>query len=137
MGMPSLEALNLENAELRVLQIEDDAKTAPDAKSAYGRLKELRLRGNPLVCDCRARGLWRLARSSSKKEITVELPDCQTPFSVRNKKLEDMEGEPAANVVRCCLERLERQTNRSRFLKALFTFPSYAFFRDAEKEIEG
>lgn len=45
-GMEELESLNLEHTDLRTI-----ALTSP----REGRLKELRLLGNPLECDCHAR----------------------------------------------------------------------------------
>ena len=110
--MNELETLKLEHSGLKTFSLADSA--APN-------LKNLFLSGNPIDCDCHARWLWNLSRSfvnnnnsnsnngsnnSSSSGTNVdndnpetrllkilEVPACTTPFSVKNLRLENLEGE--------------------------------------------
>ena len=72
--MSELESLNLEHADLRTVTLEppsdsedpngrETEKDAALVALGRGRLKELRLLGNPLKCDCHARDARHSARS--------------------------------------------------------------------------
>ena len=123
--MPELESVNLEHTNLRsfVLQSLDNGDSSGTAKSGNNRtilehLKEIRLIGNPLRCDCHARWLWTMVKKQEEEgdeeekeeegvanaattaeggggggKISIDLPKCATPFSVRNLKLVDLKGE--------------------------------------------
>ena len=110
--MNELETLKLEHSGLKTFSLADSA--APN-------LKNLFLSGNPIDCDCHARWLWNLSRSfvnnnnsnsnngsnntdSSGSNVDndnpetrllkiLEVPACTTPFSVKNLRLENLEGE--------------------------------------------
>ena len=101
-GMNELESLDLEHCGLRSIVLND---------AASPNLENLLLEGNQLDCDCHARWLWNLARANSNKNNDnnnsssnknnnnssrqlkiLKLPVCSTPFSVKNLKLENLEG---------------------------------------------
>ena len=112
-GMNELESLDLEHCGLRSIVLND---------AASPNLENLLLEGNQLDCDCHARWLWNLARAnsnnnndnnnnnndnndnnnsnnsknnnnnSSRQLKILKLPVCSTPFSVKNLKLENLEG---------------------------------------------
>ncbi len=76
-SMLNLEYLNLEHTGLRSLSLlssADQDRTSPVSTSALSSsslfllpsLRELRLEGNPLRCDCGARWLWRRARKQQQ-----------------------------------------------------------------------
>ncbi len=110
--MQRLEYLNLENAELTnvVLQQLNDAADGDKSPENHFPLKELRLSGNPLRCDCQLRWLWAAAKSAERhrkrsrrrrrrkneeafQPTNFDLPRCATPFSVKNMRLTSLKGE--------------------------------------------
>ena len=105
--MPELESVNLEHTNLRSFVLEsldNDVNKSSSSSVVLQHLKEIRLIGNPLRCDCHARWLWAIVRkqqqqadgSGAEKEgvakIRIELPKCATPFSVRNMDLVNLKG---------------------------------------------
>ena len=113
--MPELESVNLEHTNLRsfVLESLNEGDSNGNGSASDGRtevkalqhLKEIRLAGNPLRCDCHARWLWAIVKKNAGGEkeeeeqvgvasenIRIELPKCATPFSVRNMELGDLKG---------------------------------------------
>ncbi len=87
-GMRRLEYLNLEHAGLRALALAQEGGGAGQPHPLPA-LRELRLGGNPLRCDCAARWLWRAARRQQQQQhndkARFDLPRCATPFSVRSR----------------------------------------------------
>ena len=95
--MHRLEHLNLEHNGLRSLALapsEDGVASTSESSSSepLSSLRELRLAGNPLRCDCGARWLWREA-TGRRRGRRFDLPRCATPFSVRNRELVSLDGE--------------------------------------------
>ena len=82
-----MESLILEYAELKGLTLDEVADS----------LDDLRLDGNPLKCDCTSRWLWNKTiekNGGHADEVQKRwiLPPCATPFNLRGKRLENMEG---------------------------------------------
>ncbi len=78
-GLSELESLNVESCGLRTLSLPH-----------LGRLRELRLGGNPLACDCRSAWLWDLA---NRKHVDVDGAVCATPFARRNDRINHIRGD--------------------------------------------
>ena len=108
--MSELETVNLEHTNLRSFVLEalnngDDSDKSSSSSSKLQHLKEIRLIGNPLRCDCHARWLWAIVNKNrgggaedddegvASGRIRIELPKCATPFSVRNMELGELKGE--------------------------------------------
>ena len=108
--MNELETLNVEHSGLRTFTL---------AESAAPQLKNLLLAGNPIDCDCHARWLWNVAKNSNNNNVSsnsnnnmssgnnnetrrlkiLDVPSCSTPFSVKNLRLESLEGKSIIAIV--------------------------------------